>query len=46
MDRLLDVESNDGRIHLIFEFIDMSLVSYIGNAQKNGGMPIQQVKVG
>ena len=45
MNRLLDVENLDGRIHLVFEYIDMTLTKYIANNLKTGGMPIQKVKV-
>ena len=43
--RLLDVENLDGRIHLVFEYIDMTLTKYIANNVKTGGMPLQKVKV-
>lgn len=45
INRLKDVENCDGRIHLVFECIDMTLTQYLLNANKMGGMPIEDVKV-
>ncbi|KNB45771.1 cyclin-dependent kinase [Blastocystis sp. subtype 4] len=42
--RLTDVENSEGRIHLVFECIDMSLTTYIIERQKVGGMPLEEVK--
>ena len=43
--RLTDVENSEGRIHLVFECIDMSLTTYIIERQKVGGIPLEEVKV-
>lgn len=43
--RLTDVENSDGRIHLVFECIDMTLTKYIVDHQSTGGIPIEDVKV-
>lgn len=43
--RLTDVENCDGRIHLVFECIDMTLSKYIKDHQSTGGIPIEDVKV-
>lgn len=45
MDRLTDVENCDGRIHLVFECIDRSLVQYIQESQSHGGMSMDEIKV-
>lgn len=44
-DRLTDVENCDGRIHLVFECLDMTLTQYLMDANKNGGMSMDEVKV-
>lgn len=43
--RLTDVENSDGRIHLVFECIDMTLTKYIVDHQSTGGIPIEDIKV-
>ena len=45
VNRLTDVENCDGRIHLVFECIDMSLVKYIQDSQSRGGMTMDEIKV-
>ena len=45
MYRLTDVENCDGRIHLVFECIDLTLTQYLIDCNNKGGMPIEEVKV-